>query len=81
MVRSEALLVAAVAAIVGLLLGSGLAGAAVSVLGVTSAMTVQVPILQLAGVILLAAAVGLLAGAIPARRAARLDVLRAIASE
>jgi putative ABC transport system permease protein len=81
MVRSEALLVSALAVGVGLLLGTGLAGAAVSVLGRTSAMTIQVPALQLTGVILLAAAVGLLAGAIPARRAARLDVLRAIPTE
>jgi putative ABC transport system permease protein len=81
MVRAEALLVAAVAAVAGLLLGGALAGAAVSVLGVTSAMTVQIPVAQLAGVILLAAAMGLLAGVIPARRAARLDVLRPIAAE
>jgi ABC-type antimicrobial peptide transport system permease subunit len=32
-------------------------------------------------VVLLAAATGLVAGAVPARRAARLDVLRAIAAD
>jgi putative ABC transport system permease protein len=81
MVRSEALLVAALAVLVGLVLGTGLAGATVTALGRTSTMAVQVPAPQLAAVVLLAAAAGLLAGIVPARRAARLDVLRAIASE
>jgi putative ABC transport system permease protein len=81
MVRSEALLVAALAVLVGLLLGTGLGTAAVTVLGLTSSMTVVIPIQQLLGVVLLAAVTGLLAGAIPARRAARLDVLHAIAAE
>src|SRR4051794_35725128 len=81
MVRSEALLVAALAVLVGLLLGTGLGSAAVTVLALTSSMTVELPLLQLLAVVLLAAATGLLAGAAPARRAARLDVLHAIASE
>jgi putative ABC transport system permease protein len=81
MVRTEALLVAALAVLVGLLLGTGLGAAAVTVLGLTSSMAVVIPIQQLLGVVLLAAVTGVLAGAIPARRAARLDVLHAIASE
>jgi putative ABC transport system permease protein len=81
MVRTEALLVAALAVLVGLLLGTGLGGAAVTVLGLTSSMTVVIPIQQLLGVVLLAAVTGLLAGAVPARRAARLDILRATATE
>jgi putative ABC transport system permease protein len=81
MIRSEALLVAALAVLVGLLLGTGLGSAAVTVLGLTSSMSVVIPIQQLLGVVLLAAVTGLLAGAIPARRAARLEVLRAIATE
>ena len=81
MVRSEALLVAALAVLVGLLLGTGLGSAAVTVLGLTSSMAVVIPIQQLLAVVLLAAVTGVLAGAIPARRAARLDVLHAIATE
>jgi putative ABC transport system permease protein len=81
MVRSEALLMAALAVLVGLLLGTGLGSAAVTVLGLTSSMALVIPIQQLLGVVLLAAVTGLLAGAVPARRAARLDVLTAIAAE
>jgi putative ABC transport system permease protein len=81
MVRAEALLVAALAVGVGLVLGTGLAGVAVTVLGGASGMAVELPFLQLAAVVGLAAVTGLLAGAVPARRAARLDVLRAIASD
>jgi putative ABC transport system permease protein len=44
-------------------------------------MTAQVPAGQLAGVVLLAVVTGLVAGAVPARRAARLDVLRAVAAD
>ena len=45
-------------------------------------MAVVVPaIQQLLAVVLLAALAGILAGAVPARRAARLDVLTAIATE
>jgi putative ABC transport system permease protein len=80
MVRAEALLVAAVAVLVGVLLGTGLAGVAVSVLGGTT-MTAEVPAGQLAGIVLLAVVTGLVAGAVPARRAARLDVLRAVAAD
>jgi len=40
-----------------------------------------VPIASLAVVVLLAALAGVAAAVLPARRAARLDVLRAIASE
>ena len=81
MVRTEALVVAALAVLVGLLLGTGLGSAAVTVLGLTSSMAVVVPIQQLLAVVLLAALAGILAGAVPARRAARLDVLTAIATE
>jgi putative ABC transport system permease protein len=41
----------------------------------------DIPVLQLAGAVLVSAAVGVLAAVWPSRRAARLDVLRAIASE
>jgi predicted ABC-type transport system involved in lysophospholipase L1 biosynthesis ATPase subunit len=41
----------------------------------------DVPVLQLAGAVLVSAAVGVLAAVWPSRRAAKLDVLRAIATE
>ena len=40
-----------------------------------------IPWLQLVGFLLLAAAAGVLAAVVPARRAARLDVLKAIGTE
>ena len=80
MVRGEALLVAALAVLLGAVLGTGLAAVAVRVLG-GPAMSPEFPPAQLAAVVALAAATGLVAGAVPARRAARLDVLRAIAAD
>jgi putative ABC transport system permease protein len=80
MVRAEAMLVAAVAVLVGVLLGTGLAVAAVTVLG-GSTMAAEIPAAQLAGVVLVAVVTGLVAGAVPARRAARLDVLRAVVAD
>jgi len=80
MVRTEALLVAAVAAGVGAALGTGLSAVTVHVLG-GSTMSPEFPLAQLAGVVALAVVTGLVAGAIPARRAARLDVLRAVAAD
>ena len=64
----------------GAVLGTGLAAVAVRVLG-GPAMSPEFPPGQLAAVVALAAATGLVAGAVPARRAARLDVLRAIAAD
>jgi putative ABC transport system permease protein len=81
MLRGEALLVAAVALLVGTALGTGLAAATVEVLGGTSTVSVQLPLAQLAAVALLACATGLVAAVVPARRAARLDVLRAVAAD
>jgi putative ABC transport system permease protein len=80
MVRGEALLVAAVAVLVGAVLGTGLSAITVRVLG-GSTMSPEFPPAQLAGVVALALVTGLVAGAVPARRAARLDVLRAIAAD
>jgi putative ABC transport system permease protein len=80
MVRGEALLVAALAAGVGAVVGIALAAATVRVLG-GATMSPEFPPGQLAGVVALGIVTGLVAGAVPARRAARLDVLRAIAAD
>lgn len=81
MIRGEALLMAVLAALVGTALGVGTAAAVVGVLAATSTMTVVLPLAPLAGVIALAVVTGLIASALPARRAARLDVLGAIAAQ
>lgn len=79
LVRAEALLVAVLGAVVGTAVGLGLAAVAVRALSGQAAMALTVPAGQLAASLAVAGAAGLLAGLLPARRAARLDVLAAIA--
>ncbi|MEI4272934.1 FtsX-like permease family protein [Klenkia sp. LSe6-5] len=78
----EAVLVAGVAAVIGVLLGGGygLVGAA-SVLGSLSAdgTVVSIPWLQVGAIVVVATAAGLLASVLPARRAARTPPVAAIA--
>ena len=81
MVRAEAVLVAVAALVTGSLLGVGYAVAAAAAIGRTTPVTLTVPAGALFAVLLLAALVGILAGIAPARRAAKLDVLTAIAAE
>ncbi len=81
MVRAEAVLVAAVAVVVGVPLGLGLAVATLAGLASDTAMVVRVPVAQLAAIVVAAVLAGLAAGLLPARRAARLDVLSAIATQ
>lgn len=80
MIRSEAVLVAALAAALGVALGTGLGAATVVALGRTAPLAVTVPVGRLGVVVLVATVAGLLAGLAPARRAARMDVLDAIAT-
>ncbi len=81
MVRWESIGVAALGALVGLALGSVLGWATTRALGEQGMTAFVVPVLQLAGAALLAVLAGVLAAVLPARSAARLDVLRAIAVE
>lgn len=81
MVRSEAVLVAAVSVVSGVALGLGLAAATLAGLASGTPVVIEVPVGQLLAVVALAVAAGLAAGLLPARRAARLDVLSAIASQ
>ncbi|GGK63266.1 FtsX-like permease family protein [Ornithinimicrobium pekingense] len=78
MIRAEAVLVAALASLLGLGLGVGLGAATVRALGQQAPLAVALPTGRLALVVAVALAAGLLAGLLPARRAARIDVLRAI---
>jgi putative ABC transport system permease protein len=79
MVRTEAVILAAFGAIVGLFVGVGLGVALVSSLR-SQRVTTTVPVAELVAFFALACALGLGAATWPARRAARLDVLQAIAT-
>ena len=76
----EALLVAGVAAVLGVALGTGygLAGT-VSVLSAEMPVVLAVPWAQVAGIVVVAALAGVLASVLPARRAARTPPVAAIA--
>jgi len=81
MVRSEAVIVAAIGAVVGIGLGvvwGWVFTLALEPLGITA---LAIPRLQIAGLAGLAVVAGLVAAVLPARRAARLDMLAAIAEE
>lgn len=81
MVQAEAVIVAALAGVLGLVLGTGLGAVTVLALGRTAPLAVALPGGQLAVVALVALGAGLVAGLAPARRAARMDVLGAIATQ
>jgi putative ABC transport system permease protein len=83
MIRWEALLVAIIGAVLGLTLGIAFGWVAVRAFAAraTTTMELSIPGLQLAAYLAVAAVAGLVAGILPARRAANLDVLEAIAFE
>jgi putative ABC transport system permease protein len=81
MVRAEAILIAAVAVAVGVTLGVGLAAETMAGIATDVPFMLRVPVVQLLAVVAAAVLAGLIAGLVPARRAARLDVLSAIASQ
>ena len=78
-VRAEAALTAAVGLAIGLVLGLGFAWVTLSAAGEAMAGSVTVPIGMLGVVVVIATVVGLGAGVLPARRAARMEVLAAVA--
>jgi putative ABC transport system permease protein len=80
MVRWEAVLVAALAVVLGVGLGAGLGAATVRALSGTEPVPVAWPVDRLLLVVVLATVAGLLAGLLPARRAAQLKVLDAVAA-
>jgi putative ABC transport system permease protein len=77
MVRSESVILAVFGAIIGIVIGTGLGIALVSSLSITNTV---VPFADLVLFLVLSALLGLVAASWPARRAAKLDVLAAIAS-
>jgi putative ABC transport system permease protein len=80
MVRGEAVVVAVFGSLLGLAIGVGFGGAIVKALS-NQGIGLTIPVGQLVVFVILAGLAGLLAGWLPARRAAHLDVLRAIGTE
>jgi putative ABC transport system permease protein len=78
MVLLEAVITALLGALLGAVLGFVLAAGVVATL---DGFSVSVPVAQIVGLVLLAALLGVVAAIRPARRAAKLDVLRAISVE
>lgn len=82
MVRWESVMVSTFGTATGLLLGSFIAWALMRALIEQEGIgTFTAPVVQLAVIVLIGGVVGVLAAARPARRAARMDVLDAIAAE
>ena len=81
MIRSESVILAVFGAIIGIIVGTGLGIALVSSLRSQGFTSTVVPVSNLVIFLILAALLGLLAASWPARRAAKLDVLAAIAAD
>ena len=81
MIRSEAVILAIFGAIVGIVIGTGMGVAFVSSLSSQGITDTVVPVSSLLIFLLLSGLLGLVAASWPARRAAKLDVLAAIAAD
>ncbi len=81
MIRLESVVVAVLGGVLGTVLGVLFGATMVSALEDDGLTDLAIPWLLLGGFLLLAAVAGVLAAVVPARRAARLDVLKAIGTE
>jgi putative ABC transport system permease protein len=81
MVGAESVLISVFGAVLGLVVGVGLGVAVVLGLRDEGITTIALPWSQMATYLVLGAVIGLVAAVLPAIRAARLDVLNAIAYE
>jgi len=81
MIRSEAVIIAVFGAVIGVIIGTGLGVAFAASLKQQGITEVVIPFGRLAGFLVLSALLGLAAASWPARRAAKLDVLAAIAAD
>ncbi|HVM65083.1 MAG TPA: FtsX-like permease family protein, partial [Acidimicrobiales bacterium] len=80
-IRWESVIVSVQGALLGLLVGGFFGWAMVDALRSQGQIVFSVPYVTLLAVVVLAAVAGVLAAAVPARRAAKLDVLAAMATE
>lgn len=81
MIRSESVIIALFGAVIGIIIGTALGVAFAASLKQQGITEVAIPYASLVGFLVLAALLGLAAASWPARRAAKLDVLAAIAVE
>jgi putative ABC transport system permease protein len=81
MIRSEAVILATFGALIGIVVGTLMGLALVSALRQQGITETSVPWLRLVEFLILAGVLGLVAASWPARRAARLDILAAIAAQ
>jgi putative ABC transport system permease protein len=81
MIRAESVILATFGALIGIVIGTLMGLALVSSLRQSGITSTAVPGVRLAEFLVLAAVLGLVAASWPARRAARLNVLTAIAAE
>jgi putative ABC transport system permease protein len=81
MITVESVVIAVLGAVLGVVLGIGFGSAMMRSLRDEGLEVVSVPVMQLVAFLLLAVIIGLVAALFPARRAGRLDVLNAIATE
>jgi putative ABC transport system permease protein len=81
MIRSEAVILSVFGAVIGIVVGTGLGVAFSDSLKQQGITDIVVPFSSLVVFVVIAALLGLGAATWPARRAAKLDVLAAIASE
>jgi putative ABC transport system permease protein len=80
MIRGESVITALIGAALGLVLG-GLLAALVSRPLAGQGFVLSIPVATLIGLAILAAVAGVIAAIPPGRRAARVDVLRAVTTE
>ena len=81
MITCESVVIAVLGAVLGSVLGVGFGIAMMSALRDEGLEVISVPWDQLGAFLAVSVVMGVLAAVLPARRAARLDVLKAIATE
>jgi putative ABC transport system permease protein len=81
MIRGEAVVVALLGAVLGLVLGVALGAAIVHAASDSGISILSIPVPTIIVILIVAALIGVGAAVFPARRAARLDILEAIATE